>query len=127
MEELPRVLRKREAQKTSNILLHFNYTCAIEIKQTRTDTLYANSIQPHQRDALLAAKHGVLRYKIPDMGRRNPFDGIILAGVPAFVVVAYGDNTIVAIDIDALPSIAHKLTKEKALAIGKRLNPLGII
>lgn len=100
----------------------FHETCAIEIKHAKGMTLYANSIQPHQRDALLRAKHGILRYKIPDMGRRNPFDGVILASIPAFVVVVYGDGTIVSIDIDALPSIAHKLTKEKALTVGKRLN-----
>jgi hypothetical protein len=121
MEELPRILNKVEMRKTTDILRLFNTTCAIEVKVARGDTLYANSIKPHQRDYLLQAKHGVFRFKIPDSGRKCPFDAVVLAGVPAFVVVVYGDGTAISIDIDALPPITEKLTKEKALAVGKRL------
>jgi len=119
MEDLPRVLHKREAQKTSKILLCFKETCAIEVKQTRSQTLPANSVKPHQRDYLLQAKHGIFRFKIPDTGRKQPFDAVVLAGIPAYVVVVYGDNTVVAIDIDSLPPINQKLTLAHAILIGK--------
>ena len=121
MEDLPRVLHKREAKKTPEVLAMYNHSCAIELKQTKTLSLPANSLTIHQHKALMKVKHGVLRHKIPDMGRENPFDAFILAGLPAYVVVIFGDNTIIEIDIDAFPPIDQKLTKENALRIGRVL------
>lgn len=121
MQELNRVLDKREAKKTPEVLPMYNYSCAIEVKQTKTLTLPANSLKPHQYKALMKVKYGVLRHKIPDMGRENPFDAFILAGLPAYVVIIFGDNTIIEIDIDAFPPIDQKLTKENALRIGRVL------
>lgn len=121
MEKLPIVRRKREASKTPDILEKIMTTCAVEVKQTKTDTLPANSVKPHQRDNLLKAKHRKFHYKIPDYGRQNPFDAVILYLTDAYIVVIYGDNTTVMIDIDHFPPIDKPLTKEKALSLGKIL------
>lgn len=121
MEELPRVLNKREAKKTPEIMALLNETCALEVKQTKTSTLPANSLAIHQYKALMEVHNGTFRYKIPDMGRRNPFDGFVLKAEKAIVVVIFGDNTMVAIDITDFPPIDKKLTKVEALRIGRLL------
>ena len=121
MEELPRVLNKREAKKTPEVMALLNETCAFEVKQTKTDTLPANSLAAHQYKALMAVYNDTFRYKIPDMGRRNPFDGFVMVKQKAVVVVIFGDNTMVSINIADFPPIDQKLTKLQALLIGRRL------
>lgn len=84
---------KREAnfQTTFNHWVKEVYkkTAVFELKQTTGNSIPFSAVQYHQSRALIAAKEGVLSYKIPDCGYQNPFDSFCLAGVPAFVVVKF--------------------------------------
>lgn len=122
MENLPRVLKKREANRTGDIMKMFDQTCALEIKQTKTNTLYANSVKPHQLESLLKARREVFRYKIPDMGQRNPFDAVVLKEIPAYIVILFGNGQIVRIKAEDFPPVDQKLTYEEAVEIGEELN-----
>lgn len=122
MEKLPRVLKKREADKTRGILEMINFPCVLEIKQTKTDTLYANSVKPHQLANLLKAQCGIFRYKIPDLGQRNPFDAVILKEIPAYIVILYGNGQLVMINAEKFPPIDQKLKLQDALKIGLAMN-----
>lgn len=122
MESLPRVLKKREANRTREIMEMISSPCAIEIKQTKTNTLYANSVKPHQIEALKKVKHDIFRYKIPDMGQRNPFDAVILRDMKAYVVILFGNGNIIAIDVDKFPPVDQKITHNEAISLGYWLN-----
>ena len=94
---------KREAnfQTTFNHWLKnvYKHTGAFELKQTST-ALPFSAVVPHQVEALLNAKHGVLVYKIPDAGYQNPFDAFCLASVPAYVVIKYPKSfELISIDV----------------------------
>jgi len=57
---------------------------ALEIK------IKGNKLLPHQVAALKKVWLGCFSYKIPDMGRQNPFDAFVLKKADAFVVVCDG-------------------------------------
>lgn len=59
-------------------------SCAIEVKIRR------GVAKEHQIKALQEVSRGVFGYKIPDMGRRNPFDSFILKNADAFLVICEG-------------------------------------
>lgn len=84
LPELPRILKKREAEITPRIVawLERNYpnTCAFEIK------IKGNKEKPHQTIALRQVDAGTFAWKIPDMGRRNPFDGFLLKKADALTI-----------------------------------------
>jgi len=84
LPDLPRTLKKREADITPHVLAWFkkNYprSCAIEIKYGK------NKLEDHQVTALAQVAKGSFTYKIPDMGRKNPFDGFLLKDADAVVV-----------------------------------------
>lgn len=56
-----------------------------------------NKVLPHQEIALKQVHEGKFKYKIPDMGRRNPFDFIVIKipkSVDAFRVKCSGRSCI---------------------------------
>ena len=87
---LPRQLNKREAKIDSKVLEWFekNYpnSVAIEVK------IKGGKLKPHQEVALNQVAKGKFHFKIPDMGRRNPFDGFVLKNAEAFVVTCDGNK-----------------------------------
>jgi len=89
MEPLPKKLKKKEADLTPRIMQWFvdNYPhdVAVEVKSG------LNQLKTHQKAALEQVREGVFKYKIPDMGRRNPFDFIVLKkAVPVVVICNRG-------------------------------------
>lgn len=88
LPELPRVLKKREANITPDVLRWFkeNYqhSCAIEIKYGK------NKLETHQKTALAQVASGCFSYKIPDMGNRICFDAFLLKDAYACVVTCEG-------------------------------------
>lgn len=96
MEKLPRLLKKREADITPKInewlKTNLKHDFVYEIKHCEGDTIGENALEPHQKRALLQAREGVYNYKIPDMGRRNPFDGFQVCGCEAYVIVHFSKH-----------------------------------
>lgn len=92
MEELPRKLKKREANKTPAIMQwlldHYPHDVCVEIKYGN------NKVKTHQYAALQQVVDGEFKYKIPDTGFRNPFDGIVLktGNVHSVIVVVEGND-----------------------------------
>lgn len=84
LPKLPRVLKKKEADISPCVFKWFeqNYpkSVAIEIK------VKGGRTKPHQTIALKQVDAGVFSHKMPDMGRRNPFDGFMLKNADAYVV-----------------------------------------
>jgi hypothetical protein len=68
----PRVVEKLQKQHT-----HRNW--ALEVK------MEGNKLEAHQKKALNQVENGKFVYKIPDMGRRNPFDVIYLGDADSVV------------------------------------------
>ncbi len=97
-------------------------TGAFELKLTKTDSIPFSAVKPHQIAALKAAKHGVLAYKIADVGlAQKPFDCFCFAGVPAFVVIQF-PGAAYGIDVDVFTeesriSDRRSLTEERARVI----------
>lgn len=77
MKQIERDLDKKVADRLSKIHRHPNW--ALEVK-------YANGkLKPHQEAALKQVEDGKFLYKIPDTGKRNPFDYIRLGDADAIV------------------------------------------
>jgi hypothetical protein len=111
-------------------------SACFELKSTPGTSLPFSSLEPHQRDNLLKAKHGRLYHRLSDLGnfsgihQKQPFDCFMLSGVKAFVVPMYnvkerGNKVFYLIDIDAWceeekKSDRKSLTEERAGQIGKK-------
>ncbi len=96
LPELPRVIRKREADITPRVLKAVSRVLsgswAIEIKVSRTNSIPPSAVQEHQLLALKAVSHGGLTHKISDEARRRqPFDAFCVRG-DAFVVACFTKN-----------------------------------
>ncbi len=106
LPELPKLRKHKEADITNDVLKWFvkNYdkTVALEIK------IKGNTLQPHQRIALNEVASGSFKFKIPDTGRKNPFDGIVLKNADAFVVMCDGRDC-VALSIDGKKRLVVKI------------------
>lgn len=95
LPELPRQLKKREADVTPRVLEWFraNYSgsCALEIKATSGNSIPASAVLPHQKLALWdVALRGGIVHKLSDEARRKqPFDAFCLKGCPAYVVACF--------------------------------------
>lgn len=94
LPELPKKLNKLEAEWTTNVFkkwaLSYKQTFAFEIKHTHgKDYLNFKDVKDHQIDHLLQVRNNIFIYKIPDMGEKNPFDGISMHEEPAYVVIKY--------------------------------------
>ncbi len=87
---LPKLRAHKEADITPDVMKWFmdNYPkdVAVEVK------IKGGRMRKHQPAALRKVHDGRFDYKIPDTGRRNPFDFIILKDAHAFIVVADGRN-----------------------------------
>lgn len=76
-------------------------SCAIEIKATTKNTIAEKALQPHQRRALLTAKHGTMTHKIADNRTRLPFDAFMLKYSDAYVVACFTTHGVCLVfDID---------------------------
>lgn len=76
LPELPKKRKSKEADITPDItewlLQNWVNDCVFEIK------IRGKKPKPHQAIALRQVLDGQFAFKIPDMGRRNPFDGFVL-------------------------------------------------
>ena len=115
---------------------HFIHgSTAFELKLARSNSLPFDTVKEHQSDALYHAKHNKIIYKIPDLGTQNPFDSLVLCGVPAYVVVMFNgkEDDFFMIDIDKWIkekeiSDRKSLTKERAKEIGVKCSmKLGLL
>lgn len=92
MDKLPRKLKKKEASKTPKVMDWFQknypFDVTVEVKVGK------NKVKDHQNAALEQVADGSFKWKIPDMGRRNPFDFIVLrnSDVHAIVVTVNGSD-----------------------------------
>lgn len=93
--DLPRVLKKREADLTPKILQWFRtsypFSVALEIKVTKTGSIAKSALQDHQLKALLAVQSGAgLTHKLSDAGHlRQPFDAFQMKNTHSFVVCVF--------------------------------------
>ena len=85
---LPKPRKNTEGKITPKVIKWFvdNYpdSVAVEVK------IKGNKAKKHQLIALLQVLAGVFYFKLPDMGRRNPFDFFILKDAKAFIVTCDG-------------------------------------
>ncbi len=92
MPPLPRVLKKKEASRTAEImemLLRTHGTCAVEVKRR------GGKLLPHQLKALKAcASSEGFAFKIPDYGHKNPFDFFCFKNAPAYIAWIEKDSSI---------------------------------
>lgn len=92
LPNLPKKRKHKEADITPAVLNWFekNYpkSVALEIK------IKGGRIKEHQKIALRQVQDGIFSYKLPDMGRKNPFDGIVLKNTDAFLIVCDGRKCI---------------------------------
>ena len=92
MPPLPRVLKKKEADRTAEIMkmmLRTHGSCVVEIKRR------GRKVLPHQLAALkAAASDNGMYWKIRDDGSLQPFDGFCAKNALAFVVWIEKDSSI---------------------------------
>ena len=90
LPDLPKKRKSKEADITPDItewLLNcWPNDCVFEIKTK------GKKPKPHQTVALKEVLDGKFKFKIPDMGRRNPFDGIVLNSKRVDVLVITVDG-----------------------------------
>jgi hypothetical protein len=88
MPPLPKKNNRKEAKIDSLVgeWFHKNYpnSWAVEVKVGK------NKVLPHQDLALTKVQNNEFWWKIPDMGRKNPFDLFGLKNADAFVVTCDG-------------------------------------
>jgi len=89
LPELPKQRNHKEADITPLVaqwfLDNWEGDVAIEVKVGK------NTLLPHQYAALKQVEEGKFKWKIPDLGARNPFDVIVLKQATAFVVRCDGN------------------------------------
>jgi hypothetical protein len=99
-------------------------SAAFELKQAQGDSIAFSAVQPHQLDALMAAKDRALIFKIPDDSAGvKPFDVVYLSRALAYVVIRY-PSFFVLIDVDEFvvekeTSTRKSLLSSRAKAIAK--------
>jgi hypothetical protein len=82
-------MNKKEADLTPKVIeklikKHTHRNWALEVK------MKGNKLEPHQKKALKQVEDGKFSYKLPDMGRINPFDAFYLGDADAIVCVIDG-------------------------------------
>lgn len=107
--ELPKLTKqykRKEAKIDGDVIKWFEnnypYSVALEVK------VKGGKFLEHQEIALKQVQDGKFSFKIPDMGRRNPFDGFVLKGAHAYKVVCYG-RTCDAVRIDGSNKFTFKV------------------
>lgn len=119
LPELPRILKKREADWITTslrkkILNHFDYSAVFEPKHTRGKNSFPFSeVKSHQRGDMLKIRHGKYLWKNPDMGDKTPPDLFLLVEEPAYVVIKYPKGVAI-IPIDTF-LLEEKRSKRKSL------------
>lgn len=87
LPDLPKKKIRLEAKKTPSIgewlLKNWENDFVAEIKKR------GDKLKPHQQTALNKVVNGNFIYKIPDMGRRNPFDLICLKSKKIDVLIIF--------------------------------------
>lgn len=103
----------------------FYKTAVFELKITNGKSIRFDAVVEHQENALYAAKHGNVVFKIPDCGFQNPFDSFMAVQIPAYVVLMFHakQKDFVMVDIDdwlreKQESTRKSLTEERAIEIG---------
>jgi len=90
MQKLPIKYNRRESKVDDKVLewfiLNYKKSVAVEVK------IKGNSVLTHQYAALMKVVAGIFGFKIPDLGRRNPFDFFVLKDADAFVCVVDGND-----------------------------------
>jgi hypothetical protein len=84
LPDLPRKNKRIEADLDSKVAervreIHPQKNWALEVKYGK------NKLEAHQKVALKKVENGKFLYKIPDMGRQNPFDFVCLGDADAIV------------------------------------------
>jgi hypothetical protein len=82
--KLPKKIKRSEADLDTKVAervqaVHPHKNWALEVK------LFGKQPKPHQVSALKQVEDGKFLYKIPDMGKRNPFDFVCLGDADAIV------------------------------------------
>lgn len=111
-------MKKREANFTlrfrSWIRANPMNSAAFELKQTQTNSFAYSDLKEHQVNALLAAKHKRILYKVTDDSlQAKPFDFFYLSSANAYVVIKYPLG-FVMIDIDVFLNL-KKIDTRKSL------------
>ena len=90
MYKLPKKVNRKEAKVDGPVLewllKHWPRSFALEVK------VAGGKLKDHQEKALKQVESGKFGYKIPDMGRRNPFDCFGLINADAMVCTVDGKN-----------------------------------
>lgn len=93
LPDLPRQLDKKEANVTRRVMKwiakNWPRSAGIEIK------IEDGKLADHQIESLQKVQRGKFVYKIPDMGRKNPFDAIFLKNADALIVRVYNKKNCV--------------------------------
>lgn len=88
MYALPKKKTRTEASLDTDVnawfVKHWPRSYALEVK------VKGNKALPHQEIALRQVAKGKFSYKIPDMGRRNPFDYVGLIGADSILCTVDG-------------------------------------
>ena len=94
---------KNEAIKTTQFLkwcrVYMPNSFVFEAKYSKDGVVAYDAVKEHQEHALLTTKHDHFLFKIPDSGFQNPYDGLSLKELPAFIVLFF-NNDFFMIDID---------------------------
>lgn len=105
-----------------------NTPLAFEAKVVRGKSLPFSAVKQHQKDALYAAKHNKIVWKIPDDGRQKPFDGFLLSGCDSFVVVYFvrkANKRFYMVDVDEW--ISYERESQRKSITEEGLQAIGII
>ncbi len=88
MLKLPKKVNRREAKIDDPVadwfLKNWPNDVGLEVK------IKGNTLETHQANALTQIEKGRFKYKIPDTGRRNPLDYIVLVKADAAVCTVDG-------------------------------------
>jgi hypothetical protein len=81
-------------RKTKDLPDFLKQSCCIEFKLLKGNRLnFKSDLRPVQIPSLHQANTGLLYWKIPDFGYDKPFDSFILYHTPAWLAIAFHDDT----------------------------------
>lgn len=108
-----------------------NENLVAECKIAKTNSLPFSAVKDHQETALYRVRHGIMNYKIPDVGRdQKPFDIFQYFQNNAYIVIFWwtkpGDKRMTIIKIDNWMEEKQKsgrksLTYDRSCLIGECL------
>jgi hypothetical protein len=81
-------------RKTKNLPDFLKQSCCIEFKLLKGNRLnFKSDLRPVQIPSLHQASTDMIYFKIPDLGWDKPFDSFILYHSPAWLAIAFHDDT----------------------------------